>query len=121
MIAKYNTSGTIQWQRSLGSTAESSGLHIAINSLGDIYVSGFTEVSGPRSFLFAKLPSDGSRTGTYTVGGYSFTYAASTLTDAAGTLSSLSLSLTDSTPSLTTTASTLTDAASTFTSTVTSI
>ena len=120
-IAKYDTSGAIQWQRSLGGSADDSGRGIALDSLGNVYVCGYSNASGTIDFLFAKLPNNGSLTGTYTVGGYSFVYAASTLTDSATTLTDAATSLTDAASSLTDSASTLTDAASTLTSSVTLI
>ena len=120
-IAKYDTSGAIQWQRRLGGSATDNGYGIALDSLGNIYVCGNSNASGAYDFLFARLPNNGSLTGTYTVGGYSFVYAASALTDAATTLTDAATSLTDAASSLTDSASTLTDAASTLTSSVTQI
>ena len=121
-LAKYDTSGTIQFQRRLGNASQPSiGYSVAVDSTENVYVCGYTSVAGGNDFLFAKLPGDGSDTGTYTVGGYSFTYAAATLTattasltDAAATLVSLELGDTSS-------GSSLTDAATTLTSSVTTI
>lgn len=120
-LAKYNSSGTIQWQRTLSSTSIDIGYGISIATDGSIFITGYTEISGTRDILVAKLPADGSKTGTYTVGGYSFTYAASSLsvssiapTESANTLSTIAGSMTDA-------ATTLTDATSSLTSTVVSI
>lgn len=121
-IAKYNSSGTIQWQRKLGSSsANSTGFGISIDSTDNLYVCGQTAVSGSTDFLIAKLPNDGSKTGTYSVGGYSFVYEASTLTDSASTLTESAAGYTDAATSLTDANSSLTDAASTLTSTVTTL
>lgn len=121
-IAKYNTSGTIQWQRSLSSSISDFGENIAVDSSNNMYIIGSSNVStSGYDFLFSKLPDDGSKTGTYTVGGYSFTYASTSLTDAAATLTSSASSLTDSASTLTDAASSLTDAATTLTSSVTAI
>jgi len=80
-IAKYNSSGTIQWQRKLSQTAYIYGS--AIEILGnDMHIGGKSGATSGGQFLFMKLPTDGSKTGTYSVGGFSYTYAASTLTDA---------------------------------------
>ena len=115
LLAKYNTSGTIQWQRTItctGSPCQIRGL--SVSSDGTIYFSGFVGTSPEQTIFSGKLPGDGSKTGTYTVGALSFTYAASSLTDASittnlgGSFSTEALSLTDATPSLTSSTSTLT-------------
>jgi hypothetical protein len=87
LIIKYNSSGTIQWQRTISQTQElRSNQSLAI--LGDVmYIGGYTNATVGGQFFFARLPTDGSLTGTYTVGGFSYTYAASSLTDEAGDLS----------------------------------
>lgn len=120
-IAKYNTSGVIQWQRTLGGSGSDVGNFVAIDSFGNLYVVGQSNASGGNDFLFAKLPGDGSLTGTYTVGGYSFTYAASTLTDSVTTFTDAATSSTDAATSFTDAATSLTDAASSLTSSVTAI
>ena len=85
-IFKYNSSGTLQWQRSL--TVSSGSLRV--NSLrisgSNIYLSGYSYTSGLliNGFLTVTLPTDGSKTGSYSNSGLTFTYAASSFTDAAG-------------------------------------
>jgi len=115
LIAKYNTSGTIQWQRSLGGSGSDFVYGIGLDADENIYIAGSTasQGAGGTDILIAKLPGDGSLTGTYG----NFTYAATTLTDAATTLTDAAGSLTGSTPTLTDAATTLTDAATTLTST----
>lgn len=113
MIAKYNSSGTIQWQNTLGGTSRDEGEHIKVDSSDNIYVVGKTQSTGQGSndIFVAKLPNDGSLTGTYG----SLTYAASTFngsspsyTEGTPSLSSASASLTPFTYNLTISNSSLT-------------
>jgi uncharacterized delta-60 repeat protein len=123
-IAKYNSSGTIQWQRKLsvtGTTAYQYGHGITTDTSGNIYIVGQSAITGPANFLIAKLPADGSLTGTYPIDSYSMTYSASTLTDSTPTYTSATTTLTDSTPTNTSSASSLTSSASTLTSIVGSL
>ena len=67
-LAKYNSSGVIQWQRYL--TYDWDSLYdLTIDDSGSLYFTG--------GVVTAKLPTDGSLTGTYG----SYTYAASSLTE----------------------------------------
>ena len=121
-IAKYNGSGTIQFQRTISVSSNTIILNsIKLDAKGNIYVCGTIEGS-PTYFAFvAKLPNDGSLTGTYTVGSLSITYAASSLTDASVSTTQSTPTLTDGTPSISQATPTLTDASSTFTYATTTI
>ena len=121
-ITKYNTSGTIQWQRSLADSFAAGsqsdyGYGIATDSTGNVYVSGrFKNSSGSANVFITKLPNDGTKTGTWTIDAtHILTYATSSLTDAAGSLTAATSSLTAATSSLTDAASSLTDAAGSLT------
>ena len=117
IIAKYNSSGVLQWQRRLGGIGFDVCQSIQLDNLGNFYICGYVWNGTSNSLLVAKLPGDGSGTGTYSVGGVSLTYAVSSLTDAVtsfttenpGIFGGASLSL--QTP-------TVTDAATTLTSSV---
>jgi len=104
------STGVITWQRTIGQASLSSdGSSIALDAAENVYVSGYTTGTNSSRFLFiAKLPPDGSLTATYSVGGYSMTYAAGALTQAAG-------SMTAATPAYTSSTTTFTDAAATTT------
>jgi uncharacterized delta-60 repeat protein len=117
-IAKYDSSGTIQWQRTLGSTASDKFYGVVIDSKGSVCLSGETQGAGEgsRDVFSAKLPNNGSLTGTYVLDTVDFVYAASTLTTATTTLTGATSSLTSSTSTLTAATSTLTDSASSLTS-----
>ena len=94
VIVKYNSSGTLQWQRYISNTGLNiNGSHGGIACYGSSY--GFTAL-GSGVLLSGRLPSDGTKTGSYSVGGTTYTYAASSLTDAAGSMTSTTSSFTDS-------------------------
>ena len=113
IIAKYDSSGTLQWQRRLGFSATPEAAYgIAIDSYGRVCVTGPSEASnsggGNNDIFTAVLPADGSLTGFINVGSFSASYEESTLTDQ-------SLTLTETTTTLTNTNLTETVANSTFT------
>lgn len=119
IIVKYNSSGTLQWQRTLGGTNQEWGTGIAVDNANNIYLAGNVASSGAGDYdcLIAKLPDDGSLTGTYG----SLIYAAAPLTDLTPSLTSSTTSLSGYTPSLTDSSSTLTDSASSLTSSTTTL
>jgi len=108
LIAKYNSAGALQWDRTLGGTAHDVGYAVAIDSADNIIVTGWTasDGAGGNDVLIAKLPPDGSGTGTYG----SFTYEAAVLTDAYAVLTDGLAVLTDAPAVLTDAVAVLTDA-----------
>jgi len=108
LIAKYNSAGALQWDRTLGGTATDIGYAVAIDSANNIIVTGRTasDGAGGTDLLIAKLPPDGSGTGTYG----SFTYEAAVLTDAPAVLTDALAVLTDAPAVLTDVVAVLTDA-----------
>jgi hypothetical protein len=50
-LAKYDAAGTLQWTESLGTAGIDAGYHVSANSLGDVYISGWTygSLGGPRA------------------------------------------------------------------------
>ena len=116
-IAKFDSSGTLQWQRSLDGFNRDYAYSVGLDSNDDLYIAGRTNSTSDSLYklLTAKLPSDGSLTGTYTLDSTDFTYSATSLvtgnlgaTDSAG-------SLTGGTPTNTSTATTLTSSSITLT------
>jgi hypothetical protein len=85
-IIKYNSSGVIQWQRSFTRTSGTTQItSIRIDGSNYVITGGTDTTSG--DIVLAKLPIDGTLTGTYTIGGSNFVYAASSLSDSAASLS----------------------------------
>lgn len=118
-LAKYNTSGTLQWQRTLGTTGNDTGYEIAVDRYGTMHVTGLAWNTSTSSsdMLITKLPGDGSRTGTYG----SWTYQSSSLTASTSTLTDSLAGMTAATSSFTSSTSSLTSAASSLTSSVTNV
>ena len=119
LIAKYNSSGTIQWQRTLGGTGVDHFFGATTDNSGNIYFTGRTMSvdSSAWYILTAKLPADGSGTGTYGI----YTYANSSYSEAAGTLTDAAASMTDSAGPFTSSSISLTAATSNLTPSTTSL
>lgn len=109
LIARYNTAGVLQWQRSLASPSLDGAKAVVSDNAGTIYVAGWTQYGpGSRSALLASLPDDGTGVGVYS-GVFTYSNSASSLSDVAGSMSTptvgtiadASLSLTAATTSQT--------------------
>lgn len=94
VIFKYNSSGTLQWQRWITSSATADSFNVVggmdtwgeaklvVNSTGLYIFTGIYQFSVGYPFI-AKLPLDGSHTGsTYVLNGATYTYDAFTATEA---------------------------------------
>jgi hypothetical protein len=71
---KLNSSGNIVWDRSFSCTGEITLNAVKINSIGDLVISA-SSASGLGTFFCLRLPADGSKTGSYTAGAFTLTYA----------------------------------------------
>ena len=81
-LLKFNSSGTLQWQRKFSITSSSfSPISMSIDNTNSNVV--FSTTSGSVGFTVA-YPMDGSKTGSYSVGGSTVVIAAGTLTESAG-------------------------------------
>lgn len=78
LIAKYNSSGTLQWDKTLGGSSADRAYAIDLDSNGNIFVAGYTssDGAGGDDAMVVKLRGDGTGDGTYG----SFTYADAVLT-----------------------------------------
>ena len=124
-ISKWDSSGTIQWQRTItdnSSIPSDVASKIIVDNSGNMYVVGYILPStGTFVASISKLPTDGSRTGTYSNSVFGFTYASSSWTAATSTWSSTNPAYTASTSTWTAATSTWTAATSTWTTSTVSI
>jgi hypothetical protein len=98
-IAKYNSSGTIQYKRRLQATTNDPGWrvfggNITVDNLGNMCIFPVTFNNYLEAAMVLKVPTDGSKTGIYTVGGFEFEYVVSSITESAGVLTSAAGNLT---------------------------
>ena len=94
-IAKFNTSGVLQWATRLTTTNGSEATYamdIKVDANGDIRILIQSKIVNGSAYstLVAKLPSDGSRTGVY--GDWTYAVVTNTLTVGAGNLAGNSVS-----------------------------
>jgi hypothetical protein len=128
IIAKYDTNGNLQWQRSFRNTffdyifnpwIQQEGYGIDVDGNNNLYFAGWRLESDFSNTLYiTRVPGDGSKTGTYT-GAYAygdFIYEVSTLPTGTPSLTSSTSTLTSSTSTLTSSTSTLTSSTTSFTS-----
>lgn len=97
IIIKYNSSGTIQWQRDITGASNKIVNGITLNSSDDMILAGWSDNGSPTSTV-AQLPSDGSLTGTY--GNYTY-QSASYTGSTSGNLTTSTSNYTNGTASLT--------------------
>jgi hypothetical protein len=83
LIVKYNSSGTIQWQRTMTNCSFND---VRVESNAELIVSGTLSTASGEG-LIIRVPTDGTKTGTYTLDGVSLNYSASSLTESASGLS----------------------------------
>jgi len=118
-ISKWNSSGTIQFQRTItdtNSTPSDGSYSINVDSLGNMYVCGTIKNTANQTVAFiAKLPSDGSRTGTYSNSTFGIVYVSSSWAAATSTWTTATTTYSDQAGSLSEATSTWTDAASAWT------
>jgi hypothetical protein len=100
---KMDSAGNIVWVRELGGSGNEEGFSVAVNSKGSLHINGTTTTStaGSSDWFSAKVPNDGSLTGTYVLAGQNVSYSVASrtatalaLTDAAGGATAATSSLT---------------------------
>lgn len=122
IITKLSISGTLIYHRKISAstnTVEPGSIYVDANAM---YISGSiitTGVTGRKPFIF-KLPLDGSRTGTYTVGSTTITYSTPSYSETSTVYSGTSTLVYSgaSTPTLTNGTSSFSDLSTTWTPSV---
>lgn len=128
LIVKYNTSGTIQWQRKLRLDGTTNGGFYGYGAVvdpdGTLYVTGrhsYPIGAANETAMTIKIPTNGSKTGTYTVGGANYVYESVSLTESAGNATASTPTFTSSTVSQAMNGTNLTSNTSSATGSVTNI
>ena len=77
LLAKFSSSGTLQWQKTLGGSKYDYGLSVAVAPDGSVYVCGATDLSDTinTSLLLVKFSSSGTVQWQKTLGGSNSTYS----------------------------------------------
>lgn len=107
-IVKYDTSGNVIWKRSLGVSAVPNFTPKIIPKNNAYYIVGNLYINTRQNVFIAALPTDGTKTGTYSVGSSSYVYGVSTIVDEAASITRITSSLTKTTTSFASTAITKT-------------
>ena len=87
-LVKYNSSGTKQWTKQLGTSSGDSGYGVTVDSSDNIYVSGMTDggldgntSSGDRDIILVKYNSSGTKQWTKQLGSSSWDYGTEVTVD----------------------------------------
>lgn len=125
LIAKYDQSGNLVFQRTIDATGLTI-LEVAVSpSYPAMYVSitAYNSGSGVYYSLIMRLPSDGSKTGSYTgvITGVTINYAVASLTDLTKSYTASTSTITDAAGALTGATPTFTDSTPTYTRSLVSV
>ena len=71
LVAKLNNSGALQWQRTLDSSYSQVFYDVVVDSSDNVYVGGYTGISGVTYYLAAKYNNSGTLQWQRTIGGSS--------------------------------------------------
>ena len=92
-LIKYNSSGTKQWTKQLGTTSDDWGNSVTTDSSGNIYLTGFTKggldgnnSSGESDIILLKFDSSGTKQWTKQLGTPSYESGSGVTTDSLGNI-----------------------------------
>lgn len=88
LIVKYNSSGTLQWQRAFGSSSDDISNGIAVDSSGNVYVTGYSVgvTSGTPNMVLVKYDGSGNVVWQKAIGGSNTVYGRKVATDSSGNI-----------------------------------
>jgi hypothetical protein len=89
LVYKFDSNGNIQWQRQISDTTANGTVFssITLNSTGtDMYIAGRAGYTNDHRLFLAKLPTDGTKTGAFTIAGLNLNYSASSSTITTSTI-----------------------------------
>ena len=119
LVAKIDSSGVLSWSRTIAETDafNNEGHGISIHTSGDVCVIGILDnigEGGVSDIFYSRLPSDGSKTGAYSLGGVTVNYSSVSLGTSTLSQPENPAGMTDQSFVLTNTAGTFTDSAGTL-------
>ena len=114
-VVKYDLSGTKQWARSIGQTTNPFNSSFVTAGTNAYFLAANETISSLTKTVIASLPADGTKTGTYTVGGQSYIYASATLTETSTSFTATSFTTTKATSTFTSSSISLSPTATTAT------
>jgi len=85
-LVKFNSSGTKQWTKQLGTSSDDRGNGVTTDSSGNIYVTGYTDRSGNENIILVKYNSSGTNLWTKQLGTSSDDWGNGVTTDSSGNI-----------------------------------
>jgi uncharacterized delta-60 repeat protein len=85
-LVKYNSSGTKQWTKQMGTSSDERGNGVTTDSSGNIYVTGYTDRTGNENIILVKYNSSGTILWTKQLGTSSDERGNSVTTDSSGNI-----------------------------------
>jgi uncharacterized delta-60 repeat protein len=86
LLARFSSTGSLQWAKAFGTANYDRGKKLVINSLGKIQVIGYTDPSGSKDFLLAQFSTAGNLEWAYALGGSGADFGEAIALDSSGNI-----------------------------------